>query len=96
LLLFFQKKKNLLLSYEKEAKRLLFFARCINGRSTPVAWARYLSLTVPWGLCPGETRKADTALPSHNDGGRAVRGILLWVLGIPIPVIILLYLFHVI
>lgn len=26
----------------------------------------------------------------------AMRGILLWVLGIPIPVIILLYLFHVI
>jgi hypothetical protein len=25
-----------------------------------------------------------------------MRGILLWVLGIPIPVIILLYLFHVI
>jgi hypothetical protein len=31
-----------------------------------------------------------------NDRGSSMRGILLWVLGIPIPVIILLYLFHVI
>ena len=29
-------------------------------------------------------------------GGETMRGILLWVLGIPIPVIIVLYLFHVI
>jgi hypothetical protein len=29
-------------------------------------------------------------------GGVTMRGILLWALGIPIPVIILLYLFHVI
>jgi len=26
----------------------------------------------------------------------AVRGVLLWLLGIPIPIVILLYLFHVI
>ena len=31
-----------------------------------------------------------------NARGSIMRGILLWVLGIPIPVIILLYLFHVI
>jgi len=31
-----------------------------------------------------------------NEQAQAMRGILLWVLGIPIPVIILLYLFHVI
>jgi len=31
----------------------------------------------------------------HN-GGETMRGIFLWLLGIPIPVIILLYLFHVI
>jgi hypothetical protein len=31
-----------------------------------------------------------------NTGEAVMRGILLWVLGIPIPVIILLYLFHVI
>jgi hypothetical protein len=29
-------------------------------------------------------------------GVRHMRGILLWLLGIPIPVILLLYLFHVI
>jgi hypothetical protein len=28
--------------------------------------------------------------------GNEMRGILLWVLGLPIPIIILLYLFHVI
>jgi hypothetical protein len=32
----------------------------------------------------------------RNEQRFAMRGILLWVLGIPIPVIILLYLFHVI
>jgi hypothetical protein len=31
-----------------------------------------------------------------NIQGHSMRGILLWLLGIPIPVIILLYLFHVI
>ncbi len=31
-----------------------------------------------------------------RNGGEIVRGILLWLLGIPIPVIVLLYLFHVI
>ena len=31
-----------------------------------------------------------------NPSGFNMRGILLWALGIPIPVIILLYLFHVI
>jgi hypothetical protein len=40
-------------------------------------------------------------MPFTNIGPRQrsrfnMRGILLWVLGIPIPVIILLYLFHVI
>jgi hypothetical protein len=31
-----------------------------------------------------------------EDGGDDVRGILLWPIGIPIPVIILLYLFNVV
>lgn len=31
-----------------------------------------------------------------NEQAHVMRGILLWALGIPIPVIILLYLFHVI
>jgi hypothetical protein len=31
-----------------------------------------------------------------NHGGYVMRPVLLWLLGIPIPVIILLYLFHVI
>jgi hypothetical protein len=31
-----------------------------------------------------------------NNRGSTMRGILLWAIGIPIPVIILLYLFHVI
>jgi len=30
------------------------------------------------------------------EGDLAMRGVLLWVLGIPIPIIILLYLFNVI
>jgi hypothetical protein len=34
--------------------------------------------------------------PAQSLGKANMRGILLWVLGIPIPVIILLYLFHVI
>jgi hypothetical protein len=40
----------------------------------------------------------ETSVFLHNKGRRflKMRGILLWVLGIPIPVIILLYLFHVI
>jgi len=33
---------------------------------------------------------------SNNKEGRVMRGVLLWAVGIPIPVIILLYLFHVI
>jgi hypothetical protein len=37
--------------------------------------------------------KAITAVSTKEDD---MRGILLWLLGIPIPVIILLYLFHVI
>lgn len=32
----------------------------------------------------------------HDKKGNLMRGILLWLIGIPIPVIILLYLFHVI
>lgn len=32
----------------------------------------------------------------RHRGGAAMRGILLWAVGLPIPVIILLYLFHVI
>jgi hypothetical protein len=32
----------------------------------------------------------------NRSGESVMRGILLWLLGIPIPVIILLYLFHVI
>ncbi len=36
------------------------------------------------------------SLPRIEDTELNMRGILLWALGIPIPVIILLYLFHVI
>ncbi len=39
------------------------------------------------------------AVPSrdtHGWEGGIMRGVLLWAVGIPIPVIILLYLFHVI
>ncbi len=32
----------------------------------------------------------------RHHGGDEMRGILLWAIGLPIPVIILLYLFHVI
>lgn len=35
-------------------------------------------------------------LGRHEHGGNVMRGILLWLVGIPIPIIILLYLFHVI
>jgi hypothetical protein len=37
--------------------------------------------------CPCTRRK--------NRGNKAMRGILLWLIGIPIPIIILLYLFDV-
>jgi hypothetical protein len=36
------------------------------------------------------------SLPQQREDYFSMRGILLWVVGIPIPVIILLYLFHVI
>jgi hypothetical protein len=36
------------------------------------------------------------ACRSWNMGGSAMRGILLWLIGVPIPIIILLYLFDVI
>jgi hypothetical protein len=32
--------------------------------------------------------------PIHIAGEVAMRGMLLWLIGIPIPIIILLYLFH--
>jgi len=35
-------------------------------------------------------------ISSATNRGTIMRGILLWALGIPIPIIILLYLFHVI
>jgi hypothetical protein len=38
----------------------------------------------------------DLADQSINEPRCAMRGILLWAVGIPIPIIILLYLFHVI
>jgi hypothetical protein len=41
-------------------------------------------------------RAAACSLDVANQRGVTMRGILLWALGIPIPVIILLYLFHVI
>jgi hypothetical protein len=45
-----------------------------------------------------QCRSAGVRLAARSFPGRhcAMRGILLWLLGIPIPVIILLYLFHVI
>jgi hypothetical protein len=33
---------------------------------------------------------------SNQPGVNVMRGILLWLIGLPIPIIILLYLFHVI
>jgi hypothetical protein len=41
-------------------------------------------------------RIADFCAQSAIMRGTIMRGILLWAVGIPIPVIILLYLFHVI
>jgi hypothetical protein len=41
-------------------------------------------------------RIAAFCIPSAIMRGATMRGILLWAVGIPIPVIILLYLFHVI
>jgi hypothetical protein len=35
-------------------------------------------------------------VPATTDRIRDMRGVLLWLVGIPIPVIILLYVFHVI
>jgi hypothetical protein len=41
--------------------------------------------------------EAMRAFASHHlRGGSPMRGILLWLLGIPIPIIILLYLFNVV
>jgi hypothetical protein len=37
-----------------------------------------------------------TDIPATTDRIRDMRGVLLWLVGIPIPVIILLYVFHVI
>jgi hypothetical protein len=45
-----------------------------------------------WNDWPDCTFKNDRKLR----GRPAMRGILLWLIGIPIPIIILLYLFHVI
>jgi hypothetical protein len=47
---------------------------------------------------PGEERNAGRGRYSLADKGKGgiMRGALLWFLGIPIPVIILLYVFHVI
>jgi hypothetical protein len=47
-----------------------------------------------WLLAPGAGRLRGAAFGQPR--GEAMRGILLWLLGIPIPVIILLYLFNVI
>jgi hypothetical protein len=41
-------------------------------------------------------RPAVTSNPIAITRGVEMRGILLWALGIPIPIIILLYLFHVV
>jgi hypothetical protein len=35
-----------------------------------------------------------SSLSSATNRGTTMRGILLWAIGIPIPIIILLYLFH--
>jgi hypothetical protein len=48
------------------------------------------------GLATDRCRGALQGRSLHPCKETSVRGILLWVLGIPIPVIILLYLFHVI
>ena len=43
------------------------------------------------------TKNVGYRSPAHSDlhsGGLIMRGVLLWLIGIPIPIIILLYLFH--
>jgi hypothetical protein len=44
----------------------------------------------------GTARPPRRSADRRNNPGDVMRGILLWLIGIPIPVIILLYLFHVI
>lgn len=44
---------------------------------------------------PHGNRSRSAAFVPHTRKERTMRGILLWLLGIPIPVIILLYLFGV-
>ena len=53
-----------------------------------VAWSTALGTPLP---APRFLNALDT-----TKRNKAMRGVLLWVLGIPIPIIILLYLFHVI
>jgi hypothetical protein len=36
------------------------------------------------------------SLNGYSEGNVSMRGLLLWLVGIPLPIIILLYLFHVI
>ena len=54
--------------------------------------------------CPGKAPMSE-AVPKRNSTSQAIaavqkeeamRGVLLWLLGIPIPIIILLYVFHVV
>jgi hypothetical protein len=58
------------------------------------------------GTCPSRPRATTASLGNHphprafpsrhdNNEGQPMRGILLWLIGIPIPIIILLYLFGV-
>lgn len=42
-----------------------------------------------------EPAPANRVYALQTAGGRVMKGILAWVIGIPIPIIILLYLFHV-
>jgi hypothetical protein len=51
---------------------------------------------MPGGSAVAATAGGGGRFPRITIGGDAMRGILLWLLGIPIPIIILLYLFHVI
>ena len=55
-------------------------------------------------ICPGKAPMSE-AVPKRNSTSQAIaavqkeeamRGVLLWLLGIPIPIIILLYVFHVV
>lgn len=51
-------------------------------------------MTQPGSELPGDSPRCTTESRNHQRG-IDMRGVLLWAIGIPIPIIILLYLFNV-